>query len=113
MLAYSDSLRAELYEHKNIDVINCQPGYINTNVSINALTSEGNANNSNDDDHRLGFDPNYVGQMVIDSIVNREKEVLITIFLHRLAIWARFFLPNIFSAIMYKRAKTTFDKKFQ
>lgn len=113
LLAYADSLRAELYAHRNIDVVNCQPGYINTNVSINALTSAGTANNSNDDDHRFGFDPNYVGQIVIDSIINRKKEVLITIFLHRLAIWARFFAPNIFAAFMYKRAKGTYDKKFQ
>jgi dehydrogenase/reductase SDR family protein 7B len=105
LLAYSDSLRAELYKHENIDIINCQPGYINTNIAINALTSEGIAQNTNDDDHRKGFDPNDVAQIVIDSILNRDKEVLIAIFLHRIAIWARFFIPNIFSAIMSKRAK--------
>ena len=74
-------------------MINCQPGYINTNVSINALTSDGIANNMNDDDHRQGFDPNYVGQVVRDSILTRKKEVMIVILLHRIAIWARFFSP--------------------
>ena len=56
MLAYSDSIRAELFAHKNIQVLNAQPGYINTNVSINALTSDNRKNNENDDEHRNGWD---------------------------------------------------------
>ena len=113
MLAYSDSLRAELYAHRNIDVINVQPGYINTNVSINALTSDGNVNSQNDDDHRNGFDPNDVARRMINSILNRDREVLVAILLHRVAIWLRFFFPNVFAWFMYKRAKSTYDKKFQ
>jgi dehydrogenase/reductase SDR family protein 7B len=113
LLAYSDSLRAELFMHKNINIINCQPGYINTNVSINALTSAGAANAQNDDDHRKGFDPNYVGQVVIDSILTKKKEVMIAVFLHRFAIWARFMLPNLFAWAMYIRAKGTLAKNFQ
>ena len=54
LLAYSDSVRGELYAHNNIQVLNVQPGYINTNVSINALTSDNQKNNVNDDDHRNG-----------------------------------------------------------
>lgn len=113
LLAYSDSLRAELYLHKNIDIINCQPGYIDTNVSINALTSDGQSNGSNDDNHRKGFSPNYVGQVVIDSILGRKREVMIAIFLHRFAIWARFLCPNLFARVMAIRAKKTFANKFQ
>jgi dehydrogenase/reductase SDR family protein 7B len=113
LLAYSDSLRAELYLHDNIDIINCQPGYIDTNVSVNALTSDGIANGSNDDDHRKGFSPNYVGQVVIDSILTRKKEVMITIFVHRFAIWARFMFPTLFAWAMKIRAKKTYANKFQ
>ena len=54
LLAYSDSVRGELYAHDNIQMLNVQPGYINTNVSINALTSDNQKNNMNDDDHRNG-----------------------------------------------------------
>lgn len=114
LLAFSDSLRGELYEHKNIDIINIQPGYVNTNISINALTSDGQKNNSNDDDHRNGFDPNHVAKVLIYSILKRENEVLVAVFLHRAAIWLRFFMPNLFSSIMYKwAAKKPSDKKFK
>ena len=98
--------------HKNIDVINVQPGYINTNVSINALTQDGQKNNTNDDDHRNGFDPNYVAQVVIRSILNRDKEVLVAILYHKFAIWLRFFFPNIFAWFLYRRAKKLHSRNF-
>lgn len=81
-------------------MLNVQPGYINTNVSVNALGGDGSKNNMNDDDHRNGFSSNYVAQEMINAIVNKEKEVLVAILLHRIAIWLRFFFPNIFFSIM-------------
>jgi dehydrogenase/reductase SDR family protein 7B len=94
-------------------VVNVQPGYINTNVSINALTSDGNKNSQNDDDHRNGFEPNYVARRMIYAILRGDKEVLVAVLLHRLAIWLRFFTPNLFFWAMKLRAKKTYDKKFQ
>lgn len=82
-------------------------------MSVNALTGDGQKNNQNDDDHRNGFSPNYVAQIMIDSIINKKNEVLIAILLHRLAIWLRFFMPNVFFQAMFMRAKSTFKKKFQ
>lgn len=40
MQAFCDSLRAEVAEH-NISVLCASPGYINTALSLNALTSSG------------------------------------------------------------------------
>ena len=80
---------------------------------MNAMTGADQKNNRNDDDHRNGFSPNYVAQVMIDSIINRSNEVLINILLHRLAIWLRFFMPNVFFQFMYMRAKSTFKNKFQ
>ncbi|CAF0803652.1 unnamed protein product [Brachionus calyciflorus] len=112
LLAHADALRGELFHHKNIDVINVQPGYINTNVSINALRSDGAKNNTNDDDHRLGFSPNYVAQVVIRSIINRDQEVIVAILLHRVAIWLRFFFPRTAAWVVQKRAQKLYGKNF-
>lgn len=112
LLAHSDALRGELFNHKNIDIINIQPGYINTNVSLNALRSDGSKNNTNDDEHRLGFSPNYVAQVMINSILNRDQEVLVAIFIHRIAIWLRFFFPNLAAWILQKRAQRIQAKNF-
>lgn len=42
MQAFCDSLRAEVAEH-NVKVTVVSPGYINTRLSINALTGNGQA----------------------------------------------------------------------
>jgi dehydrogenase/reductase SDR family protein 7B len=94
-------------------VINVQPGYINTNISINALSSDGSKNNTNDDDHRNGYQPEYVARVISDSILNRDKEVIVAILLHKFAIWLRFFFPNLFFWAMKIRAKTSEEKKYQ
>lgn len=111
-MAHADALRGELFDHQNINVINVQPGYINTNVSLNALRSDGVKNNTNDDDHRLGFSPNYVAQVMIRSILSKEKEVIVAFLLHRMAIWLRFFFPNLAAFVLLKRAKRMYGKNF-
>jgi dehydrogenase/reductase SDR family member 7B len=113
LLGYSDSLRAELHSHRNISVINAQPGYINTNISLNALTSTASQNQQNDDEHRNGFDPNYVSRIVIRAIIEKKSEVMIMVLLHRIAIWLRFFSPNLFFAIAQKRGKRMSANNFQ
>jgi dehydrogenase/reductase SDR family protein 7B len=104
-LAYSDSLRAELFAHKNINVVTVHPGYINTNLSMNALTSSGSANNQSDENQKNGFSTQHVAWEIIDAIVARKKEVIVAILLHRLAIWIRFFLPTLYFKIMASRAR--------
>jgi dehydrogenase/reductase SDR family protein 7B len=113
LLAYSDSLRAELYLHQNIDVINAQPGYINTNVALNALTADGVANNVQEDDHKDGYEPNYVARVVLQAIVSGQKELIISSVTHRLGLWLRFFLPNVYVWLMRKRARKATVKKYQ
>ena len=113
MLAYSDSLRAELHSHKNINVINIQPGYIKTNLGANALKGAGMKTETVDDDHMNGFEPSYVAKVLIDSVINKDKEVIVAVILHRIVIWIRFFFPNLYFFIMSIRAKGTHKKKFQ
>ena len=113
LLAYSDSVRGELFAHGNIQVMNAQPGYINTNVSINAITQNNEKNNVNDELHKKGYDPNHVDQIIIKGILEKSKEVMIHPWLPRLAIWLRFFWPNLFFWAMKLRAKKMFANNFQ
>ena len=62
---------------------------------------------------KIRYEPNYVAQRMITSILNKDKEVLVAILLHKVAIWIRFFFPNLFFWFMSNRAKKTFDKKYQ
>ena len=86
-------------------MLTVQPGYVRTNVSINALTSSGEKNNVMEEDTRNGYDPNDVARMMIRSVVSGDREVLIAVLLHRLAIWLRFFSPAAFNLAMNMRAR--------
>jgi short-subunit dehydrogenase len=106
-------VRAELFAHKNITVSNVNPGYVNTNVSINALTSDGHKNNQNDALHEEGFSTQYVSWEIINAILNKDMEVLVAIFPHRVGIWIRFFFSDIFFWSMSNRAKRILQNNFQ
>ena len=112
LLAYSDALRSELFEYKNINVLSTYPGYINTDVSINALRDDGSKNSVNDEDHTDGYSPNYVAQVIINGIYDRKKELFISVLLHRVAVWLRFFSPTLFHYLMLKRAQSKSKSKY-
>ena len=104
-MAYTDALRSELFEYKNINVLNAFPGYINTNVAINALRDDGSKNFVKEDNHTDGYSPNYVARVIISGIYNRKKELFISTFLHRIVLWIKFFSPSLYHYIMLIRAQ--------
>jgi short-subunit dehydrogenase len=105
-------LRSELFEYKNINVLSTYPGYINTNVSMNALRDDGSKNSINDEDHTEGYSPNYVAQVIIKGIYERKKELFISVLLHRAAVWLRFFSPALYHYLMFKRAQSKSKSKY-
>lgn len=112
LLAYSDSLRAELHQHPNIEIINTFPGYINTNISLNAIRDTGATNSINDDDHMNAYSPNYVAKVIIEAIIDRKKEVFISTLFHQFGTWVRFFTPNLYHFIMQRRGKSKSNAKY-
>lgn len=105
LLAYTDALRAELKsKYSNIQVLSVYPGYINTNLSINAIKDTGNLNEINDHDPKQSMSPDYVASQIIYSVYMNKNELFLSIFIHRLALWLRFFFPSLYHFIMKKRA---------
>ena len=101
-----------MFAFKNINVLSTYPGYINTNVSINALRDDGSKNSINDEDHTDGYSPNYVAKVIIDGICDRKKDLFISVFLHRVAVWIRFFFPELYHYLMSKRSKSKTNSKY-
>ncbi len=93
---YFDSLRAEVYED-NIKVTLICPGYVKTNVTINALKGDGSKNNVMAESTAGGFEPSDFAPKVLNVIRKERREVyigrkeVIGIYLNRYApfIWAR------------------------
>jgi len=102
--AFSDSLRAEVATH-NILVSVVSPGYIKTEMSLNALTATGNKYGEMDATTESGYLPAYVAEAIGKAVVQKKKEVVISTLLPKIAIFLRKYLPSMYFYVMVKRAK--------
>ncbi|XP_018320727.1 dehydrogenase/reductase SDR family protein 7-like [Agrilus planipennis] len=101
--AFSDSLRAEVAA-SNIFVTVISPGYIKTSLSINALTASGKKYSKMDDTTAKGFNPEDVAKEVIQAIIQKKNEVIVSSSIPRIVIILRKYFPWLYFFIMAKRA---------
>lgn len=73
---FFDSLRAEVHKH-NIDVTLILPGYVQTNVSMNAVTGDGSKQNSMDTATANGIPSDVFAKKMIRVIRKRKNEAVI------------------------------------
>lgn len=97
--AFGDSLRAEL-SSSNISVTTISPGYIKTNLSLNAYTGSGDAYGKMDSNTEKGFLPEYVAKKIVAAIVGKNKEEVIAQFVPKVAIALRKFFPSLYFLVM-------------
>ena len=100
---FFDSLRAEITD-TNLSVLIVCPGFVRTNISINALTAIGTKQNTMDEATKTGLRPDYVANKIIDGIKSNREEIWVAGFKEILAINLKRFFPRLFSKII-KRMK--------
>lgn len=109
--AYFDSLRAELStmvednEHRRVDVTVVSPGYIRTNLSLNALSSDGSKHARMDATTASGLEPSLVADRVLEAVLNRESDLVMAPFLPKLLIIIRAICPPLYFLAMNVYAK--------
>ncbi len=97
---FFDSLRAELTD-QNIFVTLVCPGFVQTNVSVNAITGDGSKQNTMDEATANGITPEYCAQRIIKAIKKRHREVYIgkgEVF----GVYLKRFLPGVFAKYIGK-----------
>jgi short-subunit dehydrogenase len=77
------------------------PGFVKTNVSINALTATGEALNKMDDAQVNGISAEQCARQIIKAIEKKKNEVLIG-GKETLAVYLMRFFPSIFAKIIRK-----------
>lgn len=92
---FFDSLRAELIQD-NIKVTIICPGYVHTNVTINALKGDGSKNNQMAPSTRRGLEPDLFAQKALQAIAQEKKEVVIAGVKESLALYLKRFLPPLY-----------------
>ncbi|XP_053707112.1 dehydrogenase/reductase SDR family member 7B isoform X2 [Synchiropus splendidus] len=102
--AYFDCLRAEV-EQFGIPVTVISPGYVRTNLSVNAVTGDGSKYGVLDKTTATGRDPNSVAQAVLWAVGQKSKDVLLAGPLATAAIYLRTLWPTLFFALMSSRAQ--------
>ncbi len=100
---YFDSLRSEIDPKIKISII-C-PGFIKTNVTINALTADGTRQNTMDDAQANGMSADECAAQIIKAIKSGKEEVYIG-GKEKYAVLLKRFLPGLFSKIV-RKAKVT------
>ena len=76
IIGYYDSLRPELKD-LGIDVIHVSPGFVNTNVSKNALDHNGNSFDIEDSYNKNGYQPDDFAKIAVRKIFYSKTHVFI------------------------------------
>lgn len=98
---FFETLRAENYDN-GIRVMMVCPGYINTNVAINALDANANKRNQNDEGQEKGLDPKVLAKKIIKGI-EKEKLEITAGGGETNGIWVSRFFPGLFAKIIRKK----------
>ncbi len=102
---YYEAIRAENYK-ENIRVVVVLPGFINTKVSVNALTAKGKAQGTMDSAQASAMSAEECAKRVVPGIVAGKHEVYAGAFRERFALFMSRHFPSIFARII-RKAKVT------
>jgi len=100
---FFDSLRAELWkESKSIYVTLICPGWVRTNVTLNALTGDGSKLNKMDKTTEHGLLPRVCAEKIIKAIQKKKEEVYIGGAKELFGVYLKRFFPGLFSKAVRK-----------
>lgn len=102
---FFDSLRAEVYQN-NIKITLACPGFVQTNVSLNALTADGTPQNKMDSATKNGLTSEVFVQKLLNAVRQEKQEVYIGGFKEKLAVYVKRFFPKLLSKMIRKLAVT-------
>ena len=102
---FFDSLRAE-HHSDNIAVTLVCPGFVNTNVSKNALTGDGTPQDKLDAATANGIAPERFATLMAKAISKKKEEVYIGGTKEKLGVYVKRFFPKILSIMIRKLSVT-------
>ncbi|MEO1023383.1 MAG: SDR family oxidoreductase [Bacteroidota bacterium] len=102
---FFDSLRQEMYKH-NVAVTLLCPGFIKTNISVNALTADGTPFGKMGDAHVDAMTADEMVHLVLPKIARRKEEIFVTGIKERMAMLVKRISPSLLNRIL-KNQKVT------
>eukprot|EP00624_Nannochloropsis_granulata_P003095 evm.model.NODE_25722_length_19825_cov_36.388348.7 len=104
LTGYFDSLRAEL-SAESIPVTAIFPGYVKTDLSMNALTGQGEKHGQMDETTAKGLDPSELALMIFKAAAMGKEEAVYAPVDAKVAIWMRNVMPALVFRILGSKAR--------
>ncbi len=102
VMGFFDALRAEV-GHQNITVSTIVPGFIQTNISKNAVAGDGSKFDGADRDVAGGMEAGECAAVIVEGLTKRKPEIAVGKGLEIHALWIKRFFPNVLIKLMYKQ----------
>lgn len=101
---FFDTLRAEIFK-SHVKVLIVCPGFIHTNISINAVTADGSKQGTMDDATGKGLDPSILASKILKAVRQGKEEIYVG-GREIMGIYLKRFFPRILAKVV-RKAKTT------
>jgi len=101
--SFFDCLRAEV-SGTPLSIHVLSPGYIKTNLSLNAMTGDGTNYGIIDDNTAQGMSPDQVAEEVLEMILKDKPDIVLARLKIRVAVYLRALIPALYFSLMGKRA---------
>jgi dehydrogenase/reductase SDR family protein 7B len=102
---FYDAFRAEHHDD-NIKVTLALPGFIKTQISVNALTGDGKAQGKMDNAQANGMTAQECAKQIVNAVEKGKEEIYIGGLKEVAGIYLKRFVPGIFSKIVRKMSVT-------
>ena len=99
VVGFMDCLRAETRQH-GIHCLTVCPGFIKTNIAVNALNADGEPNRHNDSAIESGMDVEECSKRIIRAIEQRKDEVIVGKGFSALAPTIKRFFPTLLNYLL-------------
>jgi len=94
VMGFFDALRAEVCHH-DVQVTTITPGFIRTNISVNALKGDGSEFGTVDDDISGGMDVTRCVEVIMDGFEKGTPEIAVGEGMEMKALWLKRFFPKL------------------
>ena len=99
---FFDSLRAEI-DGSGVDITLITPGYIQTDISMNALTKDGTPQKSMDSNTAKGIPVEIFAKSAVKQITKGKPEIIIAGSIESLGLYMKRFWPNMLRKLTARR----------
>ncbi len=98
---YMNSIRLELM-NKGVHVMVVSPGFVRTNISMNALTADGSAQAKREGAIDGGLTPEYTARVICEGIRKRKRDVYPAGFREKLGLFLSKWAPGFLDRMLLK-----------